>query len=52
MNFIEQIGEISIEVPAFADVHEISDTSVPYEERLTLYVSTFKPFAAGRVNIF
>ncbi|XP_046652459.1 uncharacterized protein LOC124343240 [Daphnia pulicaria] len=39
------VGEISsIEVPAFADVHESSDSSLPYADRFTLYLSTFKPF--------
>uniref|UniRef100_A0A0P4ZNF2 VCBS repeat-containing protein n=1 Tax=Daphnia magna TaxID=35525 RepID=A0A0P4ZNF2_9CRUS len=38
------IGEISASVPAFADIHESSDSSLPYADRFTLYVSTFKPF--------
>lgn len=43
--FLYQVGEISsIEVPAFADVHESSDSSLPYADRFTLYLSTFKPF--------
>lgn len=42
--FFWQIGEISASAPAFADIHESSDTSLPYADRFTLYVSTFKPF--------
>ncbi len=43
-SFPWQIGDISVAAPAFADIHESSDSSLPYAERFTLYLSTFKPF--------
>lgn len=52
MVFVSQIGEISASVPAFADIHESSDSSLPYADRFTLYVSTFKPFQLKVLNVF
>jgi len=41
----KKLGEYTVDVPAFADIHQSSDTSLPYEERFTFYLSTFKAFA-------
>lgn len=40
-----QVGSLNFKLPAFAEIHESADQSVPYVDRLTLYVSTFNPFA-------
>jgi len=39
------IGTVALELPAFVDIHESQDQSLPYIDRLTLYISTFNPFA-------
>ena len=43
------IGTVALELPAFVDIHESQDQSLPYIDRLTLYISTFNPFAFLKV---
>lgn len=45
-----QVGSLNFKLPAFAEIHESADQSVPYVDRLTLYVSTFNPFAFLQVS--